>query len=226
MIDFGRVHSIESFSAVDGPGVRMVIFLQGCYLNCIYCHNPDSWSAQAGKVMGVRQLLEKFEEYRGYLKNGGVTISGGEPLLQHTAIETAGSVPLKKALPALNVADLLILDIKSLDENCAKSICKLNIENTINILKHCEQVSKPVWIRHVLLPGYTLKHNLLHELAKFIKKFKCVERVELLPFHKLGEYKWRELGMHYKLEDIKEPTAEELEQCIDIFKSEGVLALI
>ncbi len=240
MLDIGKVHSIESFSAVDGPGLRMVIFLQGCYLKCIYCHNPDSWDDRAGRLISVRQLVEKFEEYRSYLKNGGVTISGGEPLLQsdfvanllahfknvHTAIETAGSVTLERALPALNAADLLILDIKSLDENCVKSICKLNIENTLNILNYCEKNSKPVWVRHVLLPGYTLKHKLLRDLAKFIKKFKCVERVELLPFHKLGEYKWHELRLGYTLENVREPTNKELEECVEIFSNEGVLALI
>ena len=238
MGEFGWVHSIESFSTLDGPGVRVVVFLQGCLLNCIYCHNPDTWQQQVGEKIHFRDLFNKIKEYEGYIKNGGVTLSGGEPLLQvdfarnflncckenqfHTAIETAGSVELEKSKLVLEKTDLLILDLKGLSEVDCKKICKIKIERAIEILKYCEKQKKPVWIRHVLVPNYTLNYNKLKNIAKFLKKFKVIQRVELLPFHKMGEYKWEELNFFYTLKETNPPSEEEIKNCLKIFEEEGL----
>ncbi len=238
MGEFGWVHSIESFSTLDGPGVRVVIFLQGCFLNCIYCHNPDTWQQHTGKKIHFKDLFNKIKEYEGYIKNGGVTLSGGEPLLQsqfaanflgcckrnkiHTAIETAGSVDLEKAKSVLEKTDLLILDLKGLHKLDCEKICKIKIERAIEILNYCEKEGKPVWIRHVLVPNYTLNYNKLKEIAKFLKKFKVIQRVELLPFHKMGEYKWQKLNFLYTLEQTNPPNEEEIKNCLKIFKDEGL----
>ena len=238
MSDFGWVHSIESFSTLDGPGVRVVVFLQGCFLNCIYCHNPDTWRQEVGKKVHFIDLFNKIQEYGKYIRNGGVTLSGGEPLLQsgfssnflncckkngfHTAIETAGSVDLEHAEIVLEKTDLLILDLKGLDKVDCKQICKIDIEKTIKILNYCELKEKPIWIRHVLVPKYTLNYDKLKKIAKFLKKFRNIQRVELLPFHKMGEYKWKELNLFYTLKTTKPPTREELQICSKIFEEEGL----
>ncbi len=235
----GRVHSVETFGAVDGPGIRFVAFLQGCPLRCLYCHNPDSWLKNGGTEMTTTELVDQIKEYCSFIVNGGgVTLSGGEPLFQsefaaevlrqckelgfHTAIDTAGSVPLEKALPVLNHTDLVLLDIKDLDEANSVDLCGASSAGAIDILNYCEEVGKDVWIRHVLLLGYTLKEDKLYKLANFIKSFSCVSRVELLPFHKMGEFKYKELGLPYHLKDTPEPTPEQVEKCREIFRLCGL----
>lgn len=234
----GRIHSIETLGAVDGPGLRFVVFLQGCHLRCLYCHNPDSWATNKGRIIGAKELAYEIKEYGPYIKHGGVTLSGGEPLLQpefsaellkwcrkfgfHTACDTAGSVPLEKAIKVLSQTDLVLLDIKDLDEEDSKTICGMSPQREIDILNYCEQVNKDVWIRHVLLPKYTLKQSKLEKLADFVKNFSCVKRVELLPFHKMGEYKWKELNIPYHLADIPVPSGEETKSALEIFRSRGI----
>ena len=233
----GFIHSIESFSTVDGPGIRVVIFLQGCFLNCIYCHNPDTWAINSGKEVSAEKLIEQIEEYRGYIKNGGVTLSGGEPLLQpvfvekflalckdrgfHTAIETAASVSLKNVEKVLNRTDLLILDLKGLNPLDCKKVCAIEVERVIRILNFFEENNRPVWVRHVIVLGITLDFKKLEEIAVFLGKYSVIECVELLPFHKMGEYKWKELNIPYTLENTRVPTEEEMEKCNQIFKSKG-----
>lgn len=237
----GKIHSFETFSAVDGPGIRFVVFLQGCFLNCIYCHNPDSWDLNSKKTITAKKLLEKILEYSGYLTNGGVTISGGEPLLQvdflkeflkllkknkiHSAIETSFAMPLKEVEDVINLADLLILDLKALDEQEAKKICKIKVKNAIDCLNFCQMQNKPVWVRHVLLPGFTLKEKNLLEIANFLKQFKNIKRVELLPFHKMGEFKWEQLNKNYTLKNVKPPTKEEVKKAELIFKKAGLFVV-
>ena len=237
MSEIGFVHSFESFSAVDGPGIRVVVFLQGCVNGCIYCHNPDTWAIGCGRRIEAKELAEKIEEYRGYIRSGGVTLSGGEPFLQpffseellirckengfHTAVESSGSVDLKVAESVLEETDLLILDLKALRQKDCEKVCGIDINKSIEILKYCEEEKKPVWVRHVLVPGVNLDYEKLEEMAEFLKKFKTIKRVELLPFHKMGEYKWEELSIPYTLKNTKTPTENEMEKAFEIFRRYG-----
>lgn len=223
----GRIHSFESFGTLDGPGIRFVVFLQGCFLRCKYCHNPDTWAINGGQEYSVDEVVKKIESCRNFLRNGGVTLSGGEPLLQadfalallqgcrekgfHTAVDTAGAVPLERSKKILDTADLILLDIKALDNNLCKSLTGYDNENELATLDYCEKIGREVWIRHVLVPNYTLEENRLKELAAFLQKYKCVKRVDLLPFHKMGEFKWRELGLTDELANINEPTEAEIQ---------------
>ena len=234
----GRVHSVESFGALDGPGVRYVLFLQGCLLRCLYCHNPDTWNAADGRLMSSNEVVENILRYRSFIINGGVTLSGGEPLLQpefckaiidgcrenglHTAIDTSGSVPLELSVHAVNAADLLLLDIKALDNELCEKITGKGNSDTLRLLSHCERMHKAVWIRHVLVPGLTLFEDKLTTLADYLTRFSCIRKVELLPFHKLGEFKWRELQCDYSLYDTAVPTDEEMSMAREIFKQRGL----
>ena len=235
----GRIHSVESFGAVDGPGIRFVVFLQGCPLRCLFCHNPDTWDGKAGREVSAQELVDEILTYRNYIKKGGVTLSGGEPLLQaqftaevlrlckenglHTAVDTSGCIPLERALPALQQADMLLLDIKDIDPDDAKALTGMTNQNAIATLDYCEKVAKTVWVRHVVVPGYTLNYDKLERLAEFLSGYNCVEKVELLPFHKRGEYKWEVLGEDYKLFDTEEPTQKEMAKVKGIFRSKGIL---
>lgn len=233
-----RIHSIETFGALDGPGIRYVLFLQGCPLRCLYCHNPDTWHPNGGRLITLSETFDDILRYRNFIARGGVTLSGGEPLLQadfceelldfchenhiHTAIDTAGSLPLSTCLKAVDSADLILLDIKSLNNVLHRKITGLGNENCLALLNHREETGKPVWIRHVLVPGLTLKEPLLEELARFLKGYTCIQKVELLPFHKMGEYKWAELNAAYSLADTLVPTAEEVKRAKEIFISHGL----
>ena len=229
----GWVHSYESFGTLDGPGVRFVVFFQGCPMRCRYCHNPDSWAAGGGVETTVEKIADKIERCRSYLLKGGVTLSGGEPLMQpvfalallrrirelklHSAIDTSGCIPLDVSTPVIDAADLILLDIKSLDPDEHKDLTRHDNANTLATLDYCERTSKPVWIRHVVVPGLTLDATKLKSLSEFLRPYKCIERAELLPFHKLGEYKWKELGLDYTLATTSEPTYAEIEAAEKIF---------
>lgn len=217
----GYLHSIESCGAVDGPGIRFVAFLSGCPLRCLYCHNPDTWEQHRNLPVTPEELMANVRTYKNFLRRGGVTLSGGEPLLQadfcaeflalckaegyHTALDTSGAVPLAKAKKAIDLADLLLLDIKALDPADCRVITGQDNKNGFATLQYCEDTKKPVWIRHVLLPGYTLDLAKLKKLAAFLKPYACVKRVELLPYHTMGLYKWEELGIPSKIADIDPP---------------------
>lgn len=234
----GRIHSLESFGAVDGPGVRFIVFLQGCPLKCLYCHNADSWDAKSGEIITSEELTDKIIDYKNFIEKGGVTFSGGEPLLQyefvldtikrckeinlHTAIDTSGSIPLGKVKDTIDACDLLLLDIKSFDSELCKKITGMDNTNALAILDYCEKTGKAVWIRHVCVPNLTLDQEKLTKLADYLRNFDCIEKVELLPFHKMGEYKWEELNRHYELTDTPSPTKEEMEMAKDIFKKRGL----
>jgi pyruvate formate-lyase 1-activating enzyme len=233
----GSVYHTETFGAVDGPGIRYVLFLQGCSLHCLYCHNPDAIALRGGEIWTVRQAFEEILRYRRFIQSGGITFSGGEPLLQaefvqtvsallkqegiHIAIDTAGHVPLQKVQTAVDMADLLLLDIKAEDTGICKALTGSGNENAFRLLDYCEQHSKPVWIRHVLLHGYTLADDQLHALAKRLQSYRCIERVELLPFHKLGEPKWENVKMEYLLTDTPATTKAEHEHAKKIFAEYG-----
>lgn len=235
----GHIHSMESFGAVDGPGIRCVLFLQGCPLRCKFCHNPDTWPAQGGQNMTPEQAIRRVIRYKPYIqKTGGVTLSGGEPLLQsafclefarlahqeglHVAVDTSGALPLDKVKEAVREADLLLLDIKAMDAEVCRSLTGQDNQNALALLNWCEENHKPVWIRHVLVPGITLKDELLSALARHIAHFQCVEKVELLPFHKLGEPKWANCAADYELYDTPEPTDEQVQRAKQIFRDAGI----
>ena len=234
----GRIHSVETFGALDGPGIRYVVFLQGCLLRCAYCHNPDTWDKCDGTSTTAGEVVEKILPYRNFIRSGGVTLSGGEPLVQpdftaailrlckeqgfHTAVDTCGAVPMEKCQEALELADMLLLDIKALDSEECKSLTGMGNENALRLLNWCEEVKKPIWIRHVCVPGLTFQTDKLQKLADFLSPFSCIEKVELLPFHKMGAYKWDALKIPFTLADIPEPTAAEMEKAQAIIRKAGL----
>jgi len=216
----GSVHSVESLGTLDGPGLRYVVFLQGCSLRCRYCHNPDTWNLKGGKSTDSRDLVKEILGYRNFIAKGGVTISGGEPLKQpefaldvierlkqeglHTALDTAGSVPLELAKPVLDAADLILLDIKSLDDRMCFSLTGMGNANTLSTLAYCQSIGKG--------GGGGGGGG---------KAFSCIEQVELLPYHRMGQYKWEQLKLHYSFKDVPEPTKRELLMARSIFEEQG-----
>ena len=234
----GRIHSTESFGAVDGPGIRFVAFLQGCPLRCLYCHNPDTWSASEGKIYSADELVQEIISYKNFIQNGGVTLSGGEPLMQaefceavierchahdlHVAIDTSGAISLERTATALEMADLILLDIKDVDSEDCKKLTGFTNENTNATLDYCESIGKEVWIRHVLLPEYTLKEDKLHRLGAFLKAYQCIKKVELLPYHKMGLYKWETLKIPSKIAHINPPTLDAVTHARDILAAYGL----
>lgn len=232
----GLVHSVETFGVLDGPGIRYVVFLQGCPLKCIYCHNPDSRVINTGTPKSVEDIIKDVLNYKSFIKKGGITLSGGEPLLQaefcegicdaahlfgiNVAIDTSGGVPLGICKGAIDKCDLVLLDIKATDKNIYENLTGDNLAKPIKILKYCEKLGKKVWIRHVLIPNITLKDSAIVELAKFLKEFTCIERVDLLPFHKMGEHKWEAIGEEYTLSDTPATTKEELQRAKELFFGE------
>lgn len=222
----GRIHSFESFGTLDGPGIRFIVFFQGCPLRCQYCHNPDTWDREGGREISVGEIIAQVESCRNFIRSGGVTLSGGEPLMQprfalallnacrergfHTALDTAGSLPLSQSAPLLDAADLVLLDIKALDSNECRELTSLDNTNELATLDYCEKNGKPVWIRHVLVPGKTLSDEKLQKLADFLRPYKCIQRIELLPFHKMASFKWEKMGIADPLADTPEPSEEEV----------------
>ena len=231
----GKIHSIETFGTVDGPGIRFVIFFQGCTLKCKYCHNRDTWKINTGKTYSSEELVNKILKYKSYIDSsgGGVTVSGGEPLLQaefitelfkklkdlniHTAIDTAGSIPINTSIKELlKYTDLVLLDIKHINnEKCINLTGFPNINN-LDFAKYLSNINKKVWIRQVIVPGYTDDKYDLYELKKFIESLNNVEKVELLPYHNMGKYKWEKLGEKHPLENVPSPTIDEIEKIKNI----------
>lgn len=218
----GKIHSFESFGTVDGPGIRAVVFMQGCPLKCKYCHNRDTWEVNSGTEYTVDQILEKVLKAKTYIdaSNGGVTISGGEPLLQpdfliklfkqfkkfgiKTAIDTAGSIPINKKIEELlSLTDLVLLDIKHIDNEKCIELTGLSNENTLNFAKYLSDNNIPIWIRQVIVPGITDDKKDLLALKNFLSTLKTVENIELLPYHNLGKYKWEKLGEIYPLGELR-----------------------
>lgn len=230
----GKIHSMESFGSADGPGVRFLIFLQGCNMRCRYCHNPDTWKTSGGQELTAQEVLNKAIRYRAYWKNnGGITVSGGEALLQidfiielfklakakniNTCIDTSGSAfsmqePFfSKFKELIRVTDLFLLDIKQIDDEQHKLLTGRSNQNILAMARFLSDQHKPMWIRHVLVPTITDDDVLLHRLREFIDTLKTVERVEVLPYHTLGIFKWQELNIAYSLDKIEPPSAERIE---------------
>ena len=213
----GRIHSEESFGTLDGPGVRYVIFLQGCPNRCIYCHNPDTWATIGSRESSVEEIMQRITSCRNFITSGGVTISGGEPALQqeftlellkackkenlHTALDTSGCMPIENMQPLLDAADLILLDVKASNRELTTKISgnPLLYDRVLATLEYCEKTNKPVWIRHVLIKDLTLVKDNLIELAQLLKPYKCIEKVEFLGFHTMGFFKWEELKMENPL---------------------------
>ncbi|MBR3697711.1 MAG: pyruvate formate lyase-activating protein [Clostridia bacterium] len=227
----GRIHSFESFGTVDGPGIRFVIFMQGCPLKCKYCHNRDTWEFNKSVEYTVDSVVNKIMHYKPYFdrSHGGVTVSGGEPLGQaeyvlelfkelkekgiHTVLDTAGSYKITPKIEELLLyTDLVILDIKHIIKEKCIALTGLSNENEINFARYLSEKNIPLWIRQVLVPGITNDENDLKTLKKFIDSLTNVQKVEILPYHDLGKYKWEQLGLEYPLKDVPLPTNDEIEK--------------
>ena len=225
----GKVHSFESFGAVDGPGIRFVVFFQGCGLRCKYCHNRDTWPTNAGMEYTTQELIAKISRYKNYftVSGGGVTLSGGEPLLQkdfllefipelkrlgiHVAIDTSGTFPLtEKIKKIINLADLFLLDIKCINDDICKDLVGVSNKLELEFAKYLSQINKDVWIRQVLVPGITDHKDDLLRLKEFISTLNNVKKVEILAYHDLGKFKWEKLGCNYALKDVPNATAEDV----------------
>ena len=236
---YGRIHSTESFGSVDGPGVRFLIFLQGCNMRCKFCHNADTWNKNAGELKTADELIKTALRYKPYWGDkGGITVSGGEPLLQidfllelfakakengvNTCVDTAGQ-PFTRQEPYFSkfrklceFTDLFICDIKHIDPAYHKELTGVKNDNILDMLRYLSDIGKPVWIRQVLVPGITDRDEYLVKTRKFIDTLKNVERVEVLPYHTMGAYKWKELGMDYPLEGVEPPADEGIEKAKEI----------
>ena len=227
---YAKVHSIESFGTVDGPGIRFVIFLQGCHLQCKYCHNRDTWNINGGSYKSLDDIFDRILRYKNYIyPNGGVTVTGGEPLLQvkflielffrlkkeniHTCIDTSGMVNLTDNIKKLlSLTDLVLLDIKHIDnKKCINLVGKSN-KLELDFAKYLSDNNIKMWIRQVVIPGYTDNKDDLLKLKRFIDSLKTVEKVELLPYHNMGKYKWEQLGLIYELENIPNATDENIKK--------------
>lgn len=239
----GYVHSTESFGSVDGPGVRFVIFLQGCALRCRFCHNADTWQIGAGEKMTAEELLDRAERYRSYWgKDGGITVSGGEPLLQtpflielftlakkrgiSTCLDTALQ-PFTREEPyfsqfraLMQVTDLVLADVKHIDREAHISLTGMPNDRILDAFRFLDEIQKPVWIRQVLVPGVTDDEAALKRTAAFIGTLHNVKKVEVLPYHSMGAYKWEKLGIPYTLEGVQPPDAEQVKKAEAILKGE------
>ena len=222
----GRIHSLESFGTVDGPGVRFVAFMQGCPLRCLFCHNPDTWNPQGScqYEFTPKQLLDEVVRYRSFIMNGGVTVSGGEPLMQadfvseffrlchsegiHTAVDTSGALITERVFNMLDNTDLVLLDIKTMDPELYTRLTGVRQENNLAFLDILEERGITTWIRHVVVPGLTDNDKWLRQLGQYVMRYDCVEKIEILPYHTLGEYKYQKLGLEYSLDGVPPLSAE------------------
>ena len=237
----GRIHSTDSFGTVDGPGIRFIVFTQGCVMRCRYCHNRDTWSMKEGEMVTVDDLMKKILPVRHFL-TGGVTVSGGQPTLQpefvtelfkelrkegiHTCLDTNGYV--KSISPAIadliDETDLVLLDIKHMDNELHQKLTYTKNERVLRFAQYLAKINKPTWIRYVVVDGYTTKEEYAVQLAEFVKNMKNVENVELLPYHSLGKHKWDVLKDEYELVDVKPPSDEVMKTLQNTFLERGVNA--
>ncbi len=244
----GYIHSFESFGSVDGPGVRYIVFLSGCAMRCQFCHNADTWDMKAGTEYTADEVLEKALRYKAYWGDkGGITVSGGEPMLQidfltelfkkakekgvHTTLDTSGNPYTKnepyhsKFLELMKYTDLVMLDIKHIDPEGHKILTKQPLNNILEMATELSEMGKPMWIRHVLVPERNDYDEYLYKLKEFIDTLKTVERVEVLPYHTLGIHKWETLGIPYELDGIDSPTKERVDNARKILGAYGSVEL-
>ncbi len=231
----GNIHSFETFGTVDGPGIRFVVFMQGCALRCKYCHNRDTWDTSTNNLISADELVEKIEKYKKYIEfsNGGVTVTGGEPLLQvkflleffsklkkagyHTAIDTSGMFPLTDDIKKLlSLTDLVLLDIKHINDEKCKELVGFSNKRELEFARYLSDNNIPIWIRQVIIPGITDDEKDLMELKKFISSLKTVQKIELQAYHDMGKFKWKNLGYEYPLEGIRSATDEDIKRAKEI----------
>lgn len=230
----GRIHSFESFGAVDGPGIRFIIFTQGCNLKCKYCQNRDTWDLKVGKDYTVKELIQQILKFKEYMQasGGGVTVSGGEPLLQpdflialftelqkiniSTCIDTSGMVALTdKIKKVINLTDIFLLDIKSINDETCRWLTGVSNKLELEFARYISEKGKRIWIRQVLVPGITDKEEDLLELKRFLETLN-VEKVDILPYHTLGKSKWEKLGVQYELKDVRPANSEDVARAKEI----------
>lgn len=238
----GHINAIESFGSVDGPGIRFVIFVQGCRYRCQYCHNPETWAQEGGYEATAEEIFRQALRYRPYWKKtGGITVSGGEPLLQlefvtelfrlakakdvNTAIDTAGEPftfdePFFSAFERLlPFVDLFLLDLKQMDDEKHRALTGVSNESALALARFLSEHGKRMWIRHVLVPGWTTDEEALMRLSLFIQSLKTVDRVDVLPYHAMARHKYEEMGLPYRLGNTPEPTAAELHRADEILNA-------
>jgi len=236
----GYIHSVETAGTVDGPGMRFVVFVSGCPLRCLYCHNPDTRNMKDGKLTTAQALVDEAAQYSDFIKRtgGGVTVSGGEPLFQqkfvteifkgckaldlHTALDTSGYLGKMVKKELMDVTDLVLLDIKSFDPATHEKVTSKKLEPTLDFARHMAELGKPMWVRCVIVPDLTDDLDVLGRLADFLKQLGNVQKVEILPFHKMGEAKWEALGLPYLLKDTQPPSAELIGKIHELFKARGL----
>lgn len=226
---FGNVHSIESFGTVDGPGIRLVVFLQGCPMRCLYCHNPDTWSYEENKKVFVSEILDKYDSIKEFLKNGGITVTGGEPLSQidfvtelfkqakqkniHTALDTSGILFNRKNLAQfdklLKYTDLVLLDIKHINDEEHKKLTGFSNKNILDFAMYLSEKNIPIWVRHVVVPTITDDEKYLKELGEFLANIKSLKALDVLPYHNMAISKYENLNIDYPLKNISPLTKEE-----------------
>lgn len=239
--DHGWLHSFDTGAAVDGPGMRFAFFLSGCLFRCLYCHNPDTWKLHNGRRIDLDEAVAEVARYAGFLKiAGGVTVSGGEPLMQapfvgalfrrlkaeyglHTALDTQGFLHAEVDDAWFDAVDLVMLDIKHSDPEQYFRLTEQELQPTLDCAQRLARLGKPLWIRYVLVPGWTDGPDDIARLADFVAALgEPVQRVEVLPFHQMGAHKWRQLGLDYRLADTPTPTPEETEAARAIFRARGL----
>ncbi|MBK1613100.1 pyruvate formate-lyase 1-activating enzyme [Rubrivivax gelatinosus] len=235
----GWVHSTETCGAVDGPGIRYVLFLSGCPLRCAYCHNPDTWHRHEGTLTSVAELLTDIGRYRGFIQaHGGVTLSGGEPLAQprfvkallrgckamglHTALDTSGYLGALVDDEMMADLDLVLLDIKAFSEKRYRRLTGAELEPTLEFARRLAAIGKPIVLRYVLVPGWTDHEAEIRALAAFAAGLGNVQRVDVLPFHQMGEHKWRERDLNYRLAGVAPPSDEAAERTRSLFRAAGL----
>jgi pyruvate formate lyase activating enzyme len=241
--DIGFLHSFTTGSTVDGPGVRVVAWTAGCHWRCQFCHNPDTWSLTNGMPVPIEKAIEELGKYRHGLKTmgGGFTLTGGEPLLQdrfavrlfaaakqmaiHTALNSNGALHARLSDTELSAIDLCITDLKTWGEERHIALTGKALAPTLDFLKRCASLKVPVWLRHVVIPGVTDDPEELKAMGRFAAGLGNVQRMDVLPFHQMGRYKWRALGLNYALENIATPSNEQIKRVIDQFTAEGLMAV-
>ena len=232
----GRIHSFQSMGAVDGPGIRFVVFMQGCPLRCVYCHNPDTWDKNNGTEYTPQQVLDKILRHKPYFsKSGGVTVSGGEPLMQwefvkelfcllkkeniHTALDTSGIGDLNGASEVLEYTDLVLCDIKFNNQVDYKTYCKGSLKDVLSFIDLTKQKNIPLWIRHVVVPNLTDSKENIIKISKLANSYSNLEKLELLPFSKLCMSKYESMGIEFPLKDTPSATAQVINDLYNIIKT-------
>lgn len=241
----GHVHSLETFGTVDGPGIRFVLFMQGCLLKCQYCHNPDTWGLKEGREMTINEVLSEIESYLPYYRSsgGGLTVSGGEPTLQypfitelfrevkrrwnlHTALDTNGYNEPEKIRELLEVTDLVLLDLKHIDDKKHIALTGKSNERTLKTARWLSDHRRKMWVRHVYVPGIHEDQEDLHRLGRFIGTLQSVEKFEILPYHQMGVYKWQALGKAYPLEGVPSPSDVEIDRAYRLIEEGRAIASV